>query len=436
MMAAAVAAQEQYPVAVEVVAPVSSSVNKGASVPEATLNDAPVVTIPLRSPVDEETYNAIKEEARDNPMAEEPNALDVLEESQGPVVPNLDVIIVTRFPGLTQSTAAGCGRRLVPPDPIVAKSDTHVLEATNSALRLFSPTGTILDTKDLNTFFNAPCGEGVLFDPKVYFDRNASNRRFYVVALQRIGDDSPDTGISRIWLAISRNPDPTTLDPASWCRYPLNGKDLAPDESSLFASWADYPGLGVGADKIVISSNQFTFECFPGDCGDGGSARLFTYALIRVLNKLVAADNASSCPGIPVFTLRPSRTFGDNTVSSLQPVQHYTSPTSGGSPVYLMNTITGSSNSYKVWRVGTSMRGLTLQGPVNVTGSFTYGIPPHALQMGSEVVLDTGDNRITQAAGIGDEISGVHSTVCNSRGGPNEACIPNPAMTSLPPVCT
>jgi hypothetical protein len=59
---------------------------------------------------------------------------------------------------------------------------------------------------------------------------------------------------------------------------------------------------------------------------------------------------------------------------------------------------------------------------VKVAGTFTYDVPPDAPQKGSTVAIDTGDGRITQAAGIGDDISAVHPTVCNTGGGPNEAC--------------
>ena len=107
----------------------------------------------------------------------------------------------------------------VPPDTTSAKSPNHVIEATNSAVRLFTPAGTILATADLNTFFVASTTQGLLFDPKVYFDRNAVNSRVYVVALQVAGkgDTSLTNNVSRLRIAVSRSSDPTNLSTTSWC---------------------------------------------------------------------------------------------------------------------------------------------------------------------------------------------------------------------------
>ena len=120
-----------------------------------------------------------------------------------------------------------------------------MLEATNSAVRLFTNVGGVIQTKNLNTFFGAPVGDGLLFDPKTYYDRNAANRRHYVAALQVSGrgDSNIGNNISRIWLAISRSPDPANLNAANWCRYAINGQLNA---GTTNANWADYPGLGTG----------------------------------------------------------------------------------------------------------------------------------------------------------------------------------------------
>jgi hypothetical protein len=64
-----------------------------------------------------------------------------------------------------------------------------------------------------------------------------------------------------------------------------------------------------------------------------------------------------------------------------------------------------------------------LQGPVNLAGAFAYTIPPDAPQAGSAALLDTGDARVTQAAGTGNLIEGVHGTGCNIGGGANESCV-------------
>ncbi|HEV8307287.1 MAG TPA: hypothetical protein VGW35_06425 [Methylomirabilota bacterium] len=364
------------------------------------------MTAPRLTAVDRATYEALKVQAEHDPAAQAPDRILDAEAPQ-PADPH----IVTSFPGLNRPAAANSGFVFVPPDPIVAKSFTRVLEAANSAVRLHTTTGAVLDTRSLNVFFGVtPSGSsGLLFDPKVYFDRLGVNRRFYVVALEM--RTSPR--VSRIHVGVSRSSEPGNLGPASWCRYAIDGRR---NPGTGLDSWADYPGLGVGADKLVITANQFTF-----------SAGSFTFAIVRVLNKLVLANNGAACPARPfVSTFQPSAAAGNGAIFTLQPVQHAVAPTSFAgvaSPVYLINTIFGTNIAYRVWRVR-NLAPVSLQGPVNVQGDFLYGNPPNAVQRGSALRLDTGDNRIPQASSAAaNNFVAVHGTVCNVGGGPTESCI-------------
>src|SRR5436853_6503402 len=70
--------------------------------------------------------------------------------------------VTVNFAGLNRPAAANHGFVFVPPDTTSAKSPNHVIEATNSAVRLFTPAGTILATADLNTFFVASTTQGLL----------------------------------------------------------------------------------------------------------------------------------------------------------------------------------------------------------------------------------------------------------------------------------
>jgi hypothetical protein len=364
---------------------------------------------PRLTAVDAATYHRLKVQAERDPAAEAPTR--VLE---APAAETAAPTVTTSFVGLDRLSAANSGFLFVPPDPVVAKGRGRVLEAANSAARLFTTAGGVLATKSLQVFFGAPPpagSDGLLFDPKVYFDRLGANPRFYVLALEKRGA-SAATGVSRIWLAVSRSPEPANLEPASWCRYAIDGKR---NGGTALSSWADYPGLGVGADKLVITANQFTF-----------ASSAFTFAIIRVLNKATLAKNAAACPALPfVFTFQPSAGAGNGTVFTIQPVQHYVAPASSAgvaNPVYLVNTVFGASSVYRVWRVRNFPP--TLQGPVNVQAA-AYGIPPQAPQRASSLRLDTGDTRITQASSGDDagNFSAVHSTVCNAGGGPTESCL-------------
>jgi hypothetical protein len=357
------------------------------------------------TPEGELGYRALKARAR---STRAPTADQVL----SPEVNPASADITTSFVGLNRLTAQNNGFVFHPADPQVAKSTTKVLEATNSALRMFNLTGGVIQTRDLNTFFGAPIGppgEQLLFDPKVIYDRNAANRRFYVTALQQ--DDSPQ--ISRIWLGISRSPDPANLNPASWCIYVLNG---IRDAGTINASWADYPGLGTAADGLLLTVNQFRF-----------SNRTFTFALVYAFRKLVAANNAAGCPSIPFFIFQPASVSGDFNWFTLQPVQQLTSPSSFAgttNPAYTINTFRGSASTYRVLR----LRNLGTASPTghftDVAGSFPYSIPPDARQTGSTLLLDTGDTRVTEAAGLGNNLWNTHATGCSIGGSSfNTSCL-------------
>lgn len=370
-----------------------------------------------RPPVDDEDFETEKTLARRQRRAPwEMGQADPLE-APSP----LTHTVTTSFAGLDRPSAGSGGFVFFPPDTIVARGPSHVLEAVNSAVRLFDSSGSAISTMDLNTFFSYPVdsdGERILFDPKVFYDRNAANPRFYLIALNAEGTGSSSTSPwqSRIYLAVSRSATPADLSAGNWCRYYINARRNKRKPSKT--SWADYPGLGVGPDALVITANQFTFV-----------TSTFTYAIIRALNKTTLSNNAGGCPGLPkVFTWQPASNKGDGTIFTLQPVQSYTSPSSFAgttNPAYVISTLFGSSAVYRVWRVRNVASGApTLGGPVDLVGAYTYGIQPDADQAGTTVLLSTGDNRMVSAAGIGNSLSGVHGTVCNFTGGsPEESCV-------------
>jgi hypothetical protein len=324
------------------------------------------------------------------------------------------------FNGLDRPSAVNNGFVFNPPDTIVGKSPNRVLEVVNSALRLFSNTGGILGTRDLNTFFGAATTNGLLFDPKVYFDRNATNPRFFVVALQVAGRDNTSTAddVSRIWVAVSRSPDPASLASTNWCRYNIDGRR---NVGTTQVSWADFPAIGAGRDSFSFATNQFRF-----------TDRAFTFAVVRVWNKTIAENNAASCPTVPRFTFQPSGTAGDFGRFTIQPAQHYTSPSSftgTTNPAYYLSTRRGTSTEYRVYRVRNVASGSPTMAQLTLTGA-SYGIPPDSPQPSSTLLIDTGDNRMLQVAGIGNRLQGIFTTVCNfTTGTPNESCTRAPAVT-------
>jgi hypothetical protein len=398
-------------------APVESTLDRvwtGKS--ENTDDDTGTEKVTLDNPtaLSDEAYAAAKAEAAAvTPRSQGLQRVDVPEE-RAPSAPTMP----TLFNGLDRPGSANNGNTFSPPDEIVGKSPNRVLEATNSAVRLFNNTGGALATLDLNTFMGAPTTNGLLFDPKVYYDRNATNPRFYVVALQQSGrgDTNAANDVSRIWIAVSRAPDPGALN-SGWCRYNIEGRRNIGTASS---SWADYPGIGAGLDSFSFTMNQFRF-----------TDDAFTFAVMHVWNKTVAANNAAGCPTVPRSTFQPSATEGDGSRFTIQPVQHYTSPSSFAettNPAYYLSTRIGSSNEYRVYRVRNVASGSPTMAQLTLTGT-SYSIPADAPQPGSTVLVDTGDNRVLQAAGIGNDLLGTFTTGCNFTAGTTaESCSLSPRI--------
>jgi hypothetical protein len=320
--------------------------------------------------------------------------------------------ITVNFAGLNRQTAANNGFVFFPPDTDLAKSTNRVVEVVNSAIRLFNNTGGVIGTSNLNTFFGASTTNGILFDPKVVYDRNAANKRFYVVALQKKGDNDAVAAndVSRVWLAVSRSADPPSLAAANWCRYNIEGRR---DIGTASQNWADYPGLGVGVDALVLSFNQFRFS----------SPRPFIRSNVKAFRKLVAANNAAACPTIPFFQW--DNAVGSVDAFTLQPIVHVTSPSSfagTANPVYLVsNRATSPSPTSRLWRIRNVAGSPTMQFVSfnQIAGQTT---PPDAVQPGTALRLDTGDPRLMDGAGAGNSLSVVHTTGCQFGTGAVESC--------------
>jgi hypothetical protein len=185
-------------------------------------------------------------------------------------------------------------------------------------------------------------------------------------------------------------------------------------------SWADFPQVGAGRDSFSFNTNQFRFT-------DNG----FTFAVVRVWNKNVASNNSTSCPRVPRFTFQPASTAGDFSRFTIKAAQHYTSPSSftgTTNPAYYLSTTRGAGDQYHVFRVRNVAGVSPTLTEIAVTGA-GYSFPPNGGQPSGSIVIDSGDNRVTQVSGIGNNITGEFTTACNfTPGTPNESCTLTPRV--------
>src|SRR5216683_2432145 len=131
----------------------------------------------------------------------------------------------------------GSGQDLQPPDTQLAAGPAHLAEADNSVLSIWTKSGTLVTTADLNVFFGLAAGYQAS-DPRILYDAESSRWFLSVLAFT-------STANSQIHIAVSATSDPT----ASWKVYLL---------ASATGVIGDQPMTGVNTDKVVISWNDFT----------------------------------------------------------------------------------------------------------------------------------------------------------------------------------
>ncbi len=320
--------------------------------------------------------------------------------------------ILSSFAGLDRAAIESPGTRSFPPDTNIAVGPARLLEATNKGLRLSARQGAgaaAVATLPLASFFAAPADAGQLYDPKVLFDLDANGQRFWIVAAQT----DYERRTSSLYLAYSKGPAPANLAPRQWCRYRFEGayQGTGPQPPGPTGpGWADYPNLGAGTDAVVLTSNHYRF-------GD----HLFAHALVRVIDKSSAQPG---CGALRSWTFQPAADFGDRDVIGLQPVRQVTRPASfpdAERPVYLLSTLRLPAAAYRVWRIANIATGTPTLERVDVAGP-AYNRPPAAPQLGSRLLLDTGDARLIQAVGVGNTLWTAHTTICDTGDGVPEAC--------------
>jgi hypothetical protein len=338
-----------------------------------------VKRVPENRYVDDITMRRLKEEAYSSSINIRGTAISFFDDRklQAQAPP-----ITKRFDGLNYFNDPG-----FPPDTIISAGPTHIIEMTNSGIRLSSKDNTNVQSQKVTEFFERP--NKFLFDPKVTFD-NISNR-FFALILEF--DDSPKT--SFFHLAISRTPTPSNLT-SDWCRYRISG--ISGDSA------ADFPGMGMNENWMALTANNFRF-----------SDDMFSKVLIKVINKSVLVNNANSCPGIKVFTFTNPNAF------TVQPAQHYSPTNLSGNPLFMVSTIFGADRVYELWRVKGAVGSRPTITKTNVIGQ-PYSIPPNAKHKGESALFDTSDNRMLQVIFRNGSLWNSFSTGCSFGAPPNESC--------------
>ncbi|HWM50447.1 MAG TPA: hypothetical protein VNO76_03765 [Thermoplasmata archaeon] len=245
---------------------------------------------------------------------------------------------------------------LTPPDVQVAVGPSHILEAVNVNLGVYSKQGTSITSYSLSTLFGT--GSDFISDPRIIYDRGTS--RWFLTVV--------DVSTGQVVIAVSKTPDP--LGVWSPYRVPAAATSTCPDQ----------PILGVGTLNIIVSVNMFS------SCRSAN----FTYdgAQFWVVNKTNLIDGSAS-PSVWTSALyaegvsiHPAR------METPSPVQYLVST--------LWNFATNTSSTLQVFSVIGSPPGDV---HVTVTESpiVLADMPPSARQPDPNYVLDRGDFRVQDA---------------------------------------
>jgi hypothetical protein len=152
-----------------------------------------------------------------------------------------------------QVSLYGADQNNQPPDTQLAAGPTNLAEADNSALSIWTKTGSLVSSYDLNALFTVPPGYS-LGDPRILYDAESGRWMLSGFAFNFAND-------SKVYLAAS-----VTTDPAgSWNAYVI---------ASAVGVLFDQPMTGVNSDKVVVSWNDFS-----------GSGPTFSGQETRVLQK-------------------------------------------------------------------------------------------------------------------------------------------------------
>jgi hypothetical protein len=175
------------------------------------------------------------------------SAIGVTTLPAGPSAPSAVENVLTKFPmiSLDQQLAAPFGKDqfVTPPDTQVAAGPSHLVEMVNSSGSVWDKSGTLLTLFDLNVFFAVPLGSS-FSDPRILYDRDS--QRWFASGVAFV----PSTLASVVVIDVSTTSNP--LD--TWVQY------SAAKSSNLH----DQPKIGVSADKVVLSWNDFSPVSFLG----------------------------------------------------------------------------------------------------------------------------------------------------------------------------
>ncbi|MDE1819304.1 MAG: hypothetical protein KGJ23_03170 [Euryarchaeota archaeon] len=267
-------------------------------------------------------------------------------------VPNA-ISLGSSWAGINAATGCAC----FPPDGAEGEGNGYVVQSVNLWYHVWTTGGTSQWSESASTFFGTSDG---LSDPKVFYDNQTS--RWFTSFL--------DVTNNHLWIAVSKTSTPTQ-GTSNWVISDLPG----PSNGDL----PDQPILGVDANNVVLSTNDFSSTAFDG-------------AEVFVVNKTAVMGSAQTAWG---WTWGPNNNYG-----SMHPAYHL-----DATNTMWFATTCGGAGTNCTWPIAVGK--LTGSPPATPnfvvynywtwTNSSSQLPPAVGFQKGSTVKLDTGDDRVSSA---------------------------------------
>ncbi|MFB3737502.1 MAG: hypothetical protein ACE14W_00880 [Candidatus Velamenicoccus archaeovorus] len=261
-----------------------------------------------------------------------------------------------------------------PADPSGAIGHGWIFTAVNTSYALYDRAGAaVIPPTSFEPFFTYPSATQV-FDPKVVYDPYG---QMFVLVYLAVNDR-----LERSWIQLVTVPDATADDQATWCARRIRA-DQVPGHGRR---WADYPGLGFNADRVVVTTNQFDFDDLA-----------FDYAQILSFPKASLSD-CTQPTTFDRFARAATTNPGGSPAFTIQPAQSAGTPTE---TQYLLSfQRTRRSSSLVVWRLAMGSTGPRLTRaalPVERVSIAPFGTQGGGSLRKADTWWDPGDLRLINA---------------------------------------
>jgi hypothetical protein len=278
-----------------------------------------------------------------------------------------------------------------PPDQGLCKGNGFVLEAVNSAYRIYRTSGkTVRGPFNVNDLFNVG-GKEFTSDPRCWFDPTTQTWFATILFL----NDTFTAG--SLLIAVRHSPDPLGL----WNEYSIDTTDEG--RGNGCPCFADQPRIGIDQTNLYVTADEFSIQ----------GSHFFG-------SQMWAIDKADLVAGKPLTRFVR---FSGLTIAGHQTLAPQPALTTGRpkAEFFLSQLDFNGQGDHRIGVWAMTRRGQVGKGGFptltsTVINSQGYANPPPAPQKGGKSKLDSGDDRMQQTAFAGGTVWGELTTAVRPAG--------------------